>query len=78
MPIIHLKPVYFEGKAKQKKGQNFYACPTYMYPIRAGVRERPSYQFTVMLPCKPNPGGGQNESDFWVKRGTALLMSLAD
>ena len=49
-----------------------------MYPIRAGVRERPSYQFTVMLPCKPNPGGGQNESDFWVKRGTALLMSLAD
>lgn len=78
MPIIHFKPVFYEGKAKAKKGQNFYSCPTYMYPIRTGVRERPSYQFNVMLPCKPNPGGGQNEQDFWVKRGTALLMSLAD
>ena len=31
-----------------------------------------------MLPCKPNPGGGGGDEDFWVKRGTALLMSLAD
>jgi dynein heavy chain len=43
MPIIHFKPVYFEGKAKQKKGQNLYTCPTYMYPYRSGIRERPSY-----------------------------------
>ena len=58
MPIIHFKPVYFEGKAKQKKGQNLYTCPTYTYPIRTGMI-RPSYQFSVMLPCKPNPGSIQ-------------------
>lgn len=40
--------------------------------------ERPSYQFDVMLPCKPNPGQASNEEDFWIKRGTALLMQLSD
>jgi hypothetical protein len=49
-----------------------------MYPIRTGVREKPSYMFTVQLPYKPNPNNtGQSEQDFWIKRGTALLMSLA-
>lgn len=78
MPIVQFKPVYYEGKQKTKKGQNFYQCPTYMYPIRTGVREKPSFMFTVQLPCKPNPNNtGQSEQDFWIKRGTALLMSLA-
>lgn len=79
MPIIHFKPYYSEGKSKAKKGQNFYACPTYMYPIRTGVRENPSYMFTVNLPLKPSGAGAGDgtTTEFWVKRGTALLMSLA-
>lgn len=77
MPIIHFKPIVTEGKTKQKKGQNYYLCPTYMYPIRTGIREKPSYMFSVHLPCKTNPNG-VSESEFWIKRGTALLMSLAD
>ena len=38
MPIIQFKPFYVEGKQKVKKGLNLYQCPTYMYPIRTGVR----------------------------------------
>ena len=78
MPVIQFKPVHTQIKQKGKKGQNLYACPTYMYPIRTGVRERPSYMFTVMLPIKPgiNPTNSSDQ-DFWTKRGTALLMSLA-
>jgi dynein heavy chain len=53
MPIIHLKPLVNEGKVKQKKGQALYQCPTYMYPIRTGQREKPSFMFMVNLPCKP-------------------------
>lgn len=78
MPIIQFKPTYVEGKQKGKKGQNLYACPTYMYPIRTGVREKPSYMFTVMLPIKPGVNTTtSSDQDFWAKRGTALLMSLA-
>lgn len=36
MPIIQFKPVYTEGKQKQKKGQSNYQCPCYYYPIRTG------------------------------------------
>jgi dynein heavy chain len=78
MPIIHFKPVITEGKSKPKKGVNFYNCPTYVYPVRTGVREKPSYMFTVQLPCKPNMGGVAVDQDVWIKRGTALLMSLED
>lgn len=49
-----------------------------MYPIRTGVREKPSYMFTVMLPIKPGVNNTtSSDQDFWAKRGTALLMSLA-
>jgi hypothetical protein len=48
-----------------------------MYPIRTGVREKPSFMFTVQLPLKPNPQG-TSDVEKWVKRGTALLMSLAN
>lgn len=78
MPIIQFKPTPMEGKQKVKKGQNLYSCPTYMYPIRTGVREKPSYMFTVMLPIKPGVNTtNQSDQDFWTKRGVALLMSLA-
>jgi len=48
-----------------------------MYPIREGVAENPSYQMTINLPIKPNPHGAI-DTDTWVKRGTALLMQLAN
>jgi dynein heavy chain len=65
MPIIHFKPV--EGKRRAAKG--FYTCPLYMYPVRSGSRERPSYVATVEL------RGGKFSSDFWTKRGVAMLLS---
>ena len=65
MPIIHFKPV--EGKRKAAKG--FYSCPLYMYPIRSGSRERPSYVVTVDLKA------GKFSAEFWVKRGVAMLLS---
>lgn len=65
MPILHFKPV--EGKRKSAKG--FYTCPVYMYPVRSGSRERPSYVVAVELRA------GRYSSDFWTKRGVALLLS---
>jgi dynein heavy chain, axonemal len=67
MPIIHFKPV--EGKKRTNKG--FYTCPLYMYPIRSGSRERPSYVVSVDLRA------GKFSSDFWTKRGVAMLLSTA-
>ena len=67
MPVIHFKPV--EGKRKAAKG--FYSCPLYMYPVRSGSRERPSYVVTVDLK------GGKFSSDFWTKRGVAMLLSTS-
>jgi len=67
LPLIHFKPA--EIKKKQPKG--FYDCPCYMYPIRTGSRERPSYTITVQLKS------GNSEQEHWIKRGTAILLSLA-
>lgn len=74
MPLIHFKPVIGEGggKSKNKNKKEPYKCPVYMYPMRAGVRERPSFMFHINL----DPG--MSEWELWTKRGTALLMSLAD
>ena len=65
MPIIHFKPV--EGKRKAAKG--FYNCPMYMYPIRSGSRERPSFVIAVDLRA------GKGTADDWTKRGVAMLLS---
>ena len=67
MPLVHFKPV--DGKKKSTK--NIYACPVYMYPVRTGSRERPSYVITVELKS------GTKSGDFWVKRGVALLLSTS-
>jgi dynein heavy chain len=68
MPIIHFKP----AMAKKKPPRGTYSCPMYMYPLRTGTRERPSFVLMVHLKS------GQQSSDFWIKRGTALLLSLAE
>jgi len=41
-----------------------------MYPVRGAPAENPSYMFSITLPTR----AGINDSDYWVKRGTALLM----
>merc|ERR1712185_810713 len=67
MPVIHFKPV--ENKKKVTKG--IYSCPLYMYPIRTGSRERPSYVSSVELKS------GRAAPELWIKRGTALLLATA-
>jgi dynein heavy chain len=68
MPLIHFKPV--ENKKKVNKGM--YTCPIYMYPVRTGTRERPSFMIAADIKA------GLNDADFWTKRGTAMLLSLAE
>ena len=67
LPVINFKPT----EAKKKAAKGIYNCPCYYYPIRTGTRERPSYMITVDLKS------GKVEADHWIKRGTALLLSLA-
>jgi dynein heavy chain len=67
MPIIHFKPVV----SKKKAIKGTYMCPLYLYPIRTGSRERPSFLLYVTLKT------GAHSPDHWIKRGTALLLSLA-
>ena len=68
MPIIQFKPV--EARAR-RSGRGIYQCPLYMYPLRTGSRERPSFMLTVDLKSGPS-----TEPEHWVKRGTALLLAL--
>ena len=67
LPVVHFKPV----EAKKKLVKGFYSCPAYMYPIRTGSRERPSYTISVDLKA------GAYDADFWIRRGAAILLSLA-
>ncbi len=67
MPILLFKPV--ENKKKTQKG--IYVCPLYLYPVRTGTRERPSFMIFVDL------RSGSADADHWIMRGTALLLSLA-
>ncbi|KAF1790945.1 P-loop containing nucleoside triphosphate hydrolase [Phytophthora cactorum] len=68
MPILHFRPV----EAKKKSAKGLYSCPLYMYPLRTGTRERPSFMIAVDL--KVGPG---KTPDLWTRRGTALLLSLS-
>jgi len=47
-----------------------YPCPAYYYPVRTGTRERPSFIVAVDLKS------GDKAPEHWIKRGTALLLSL--
>ncbi|KAF7269690.1 hypothetical protein GWI33_017275 [Rhynchophorus ferrugineus] len=68
MPLIHFKPV----EQQKKKTKGLYFCPCYYFPIRTGAANRPAYVVAVDLRC------GTEGSDYWIKRGTALLLSLAN
>lgn len=79
MPRFHVKAVEMEGKRKKKKVKSKdgfkYECPVYVYPIRADTVENPSYMFSIPL---KSGKGGKVDPTFWIKRGTAMLMSNAD
>ncbi|EZA48745.1 Dynein heavy chain 2, axonemal [Ooceraea biroi] len=66
MPVIHFQPV-----EHKKRFKDIYNCPCYYYPKRCGDQMQSA--FVVAVDLKAGPQG----SDFWVKRGTALLLSLA-
>ena len=61
-------------KVKAKDGYK-YSCPVYVYPIRAATVENPSYMFSIPL---KSGKGGKVDPTFWIKRGTAMLMSTQD
>ncbi|KAA0178390.1 hypothetical protein FNF27_00239 [Cafeteria roenbergensis] len=76
MPVVHFLPVIPRAEGKKRAGgvadsAAMYSCPMYLYPVRTGTRERPSFMRMVEL------NAGDFTSDFWIKRGTALLLALA-
>ncbi|XP_062904770.1 dynein axonemal heavy chain 2 [Mobula hypostoma] len=66
IPTIHFKPV--ENRKKSSRGT--YLCPCYYYSQRAGSSRHPSFVVGIELKT------GEKLPDHWIKRGTALLMSL--
>lgn len=71
MPIIKFIPLKQYKKSNKYKAA-FYECPVYFYPIRTGTREQPSFMLNAWLNV------GQNSPEFYIKRGTALLLNLGD
>ncbi|XP_058531818.1 dynein axonemal heavy chain 2 isoform X3 [Ochotona princeps] len=66
MPTIHFRP----AESRKKSAKGMYSCPCYYYPNRAGSADRASFVIGIDL------RSGAMSSDHWIKRGTALLMSL--
>lgn len=67
MPVLHFKPI----SKRSKPPQNVYECPCYYYPTREGTIDKDSFMLKIDLKT------GEQVPEFWIKRGTALLMSLA-
>uniref|UniRef100_A0A0A9VY83 Dynein heavy chain 2, axonemal n=2 Tax=Lygus hesperus TaxID=30085 RepID=A0A0A9VY83_LYGHE len=68
LPPIHFRPV--EQTKQRPKGM--YDCPVYYYPQRAGTQGREAFVVVVEL------RSGEHPSEFWIKRGTAILLSLSN
>jgi len=66
MPIVHFKPI----PQRKNYPKGLHPTPCYFYPVRTGSRENPSFMLEVDLKSGPR------DSNFWTKRGTALLLSL--
>jgi len=66
MPILHFKPI----QKRTKPPHNNYECPCYYYPKREGTVSKDSWMLRIDVKS------GDFPSEFWVKRGTAILMSL--
>ncbi|XP_030382446.1 dynein heavy chain 2, axonemal-like [Scaptodrosophila lebanonensis] len=61
LPVIHFKPV--DNLKKRIRG--VYQCPAYYYPVRSG-------SFIIAIDLR----SGTEKADYWIKRGTAILLSL--
>uniref|UniRef100_UPI0037E8313A dynein axonemal heavy chain 2 n=1 Tax=Semicossyphus pulcher TaxID=241346 RepID=UPI0037E8313A len=66
IPTINFKPV----ENRKKMAKSMYLCPCYYFPVRSGGAGRASFVVGVELKS------GAVTPDHWIKRGTALLMSL--
>ncbi|KAK5609612.1 Dynein heavy chain 2, axonemal [Crenichthys baileyi] len=66
IPTIYFKPV----ENRKKMSKSMYMCPCYYFPVRAGRAGRPSFVVAVEL------RSGDVAPDHWIKRGTALLLSV--
>ncbi|XP_034231069.1 dynein heavy chain 2, axonemal [Thrips palmi] len=67
MPVVHFKPV----ETSKKKTRGLYSCPCYYIPQRCGTQGKEAYIVTVDLKS------GAETADHWIKRATALLLSLS-
>jgi dynein heavy chain len=67
MPIIHFKPI--ELKRRSLKG--IYQCPLYVWPVRGGTMSFVSFLMYVEVKS------GAKDAEHWIKRGTAMLLALA-
>ncbi|XP_039277425.1 dynein heavy chain 2, axonemal [Nilaparvata lugens] len=67
MPVTLFRPC--EQTKLRTKG--LYVCPTYYFPLRCGSQGRESFVIAVDLKS------GEESADHWVKRATALLLSLS-
>lgn len=67
MPVVHFKPV----ETSKKKTKGLYSCPCYYIPQRCGTQGREAFVVTVDLKS------GAETADHWIKRATALLLSLS-
>ncbi|KAK0165141.1 hypothetical protein PV328_003689 [Microctonus aethiopoides] len=67
MPVIYFRPM----EQLKNKSKGLYHSPCYYYPIRAGNQMHPAFVVAVDLKV------GSESPEFWIKRGTALLLSLA-
>ena len=65
LPIIHFLPI--EKNKKDIKG--LFSAPTYIYPIRGIKNNYQSFILSIDLPT-------EEPSENWIKRGTAILLSL--
>uniref|UniRef100_A0A8C2ZK56 Dynein axonemal heavy chain 2 n=1 Tax=Cyclopterus lumpus TaxID=8103 RepID=A0A8C2ZK56_CYCLU len=66
IPTIHFKTV----ENRKKAAKSMYLCPCYYFPVRSGGACRPSFVVGIELES------GAVTPDHWIKRGTALLMSV--
>jgi len=66
VPIFLFKPI---AKKKAADINAVYQCPLYYFPNRTGSPTRPSFQIWVEVKS------GQYTPGFWVKRGTAFLLT---
>lgn len=67
MPIVHFKPV----ARKRASSEALYLCPIYHDPCRTGNNGRSA------LVTMQEVRSGLHDPSFWVKRGTAILLSTA-